>query len=753
MEVSRDWASQGPRPRKEKPEPKGRVLGMVVVVLVLLIALAASTVGIGGVWFLKRMWETLPTVEQLHNIDPPQVSRVYARDSSLIHEFSIERRIWVSHDRIPPQMGQAVVAIEDRRFYSHWGIDLRRIFGAIAVDVIRGHYAQGASTITQQLARNLYLTSKQSMVRKIREALTALQLEHYYTKEEILESYLNQVYLGGGVYGVQAASRKYFSKDVSELTLNECAVLAGTIQLPERYRPDKEQNLTRITDRRNTVLRAMARMGFIDTKTRDQVIADSIPCVPYEEPRRRAPYLVEMVRQELSKRYSDDVLYNGGLEIFTTLDPLGQDSLEVAAKRHLKELQRRCNWLFLDSTKAHVKHRIRRDTFMAHFDSIYEAHHEEFDTLADSVKLRTVQVAGVALDVETGGILALVGGRDFDKTKFNRAVQARRQPGSAMKPIVYCTAIDSGYTPFSIILDQAITLMTDDGEWRPENYDREFYGPVTLRYALAKSINIVAIQVLMDIGARAVVERARAMGLRHHMPAVPALAIGACEATPMEMTAAYAIFPAGGLHRTPYCVQAVHDRNGRVIYEHELDSQEIISPENAYIMADLMQDVIRRGTGAKIPGLGFTRPAGGKTGTTNDYSDAWFVGYTPQIACGIWVGVDERRSMGRGVTGSDGAIPIWVPTMQGLHRSRTIARFTRPPGVALVRVCNVSNKIAGRYCPMPRTEPIIAGTEGLDTCDVHVPGHRRTDDLHQLFGGGHRPAVKDTTKRRRQRVF
>jgi penicillin-binding protein 1A len=737
------------------PEPSGSRMGAKAVYAAVLLILLLTGMFIGGsLWFLRQMSLTLPTHEQLHDIEPPQASRVYANDGSVVHEFSIERRIWVPLSRIPPQLANAVIAIEDRRFYRHWGIDLRRIFGAVAVDLIRGHYAQGASTITQQLARNLYLSARQSLVRKIREALTAVQLESYYAKPEILESYLNQVYLGAGVYGVQAASQTYFSKDVSELTLNECAVLAGVIQLPERYRPDREENTARTKRRRNAVLRAMNAMEFIDNPTAQRVAADTIPRNPHRSPPRRAPYFIEMVRRHVAGAYGDNALYSGGLTIHTTLDPVAQDTVEAAAKRHLASLQRRCNGIFLDSTKAHVQLHIPRDTFLAHFDSLYEKRRTHYDTLPDSVKLRIAQVAVVALDIETGGIRALVGGRDFDESKFNRATHARRQPGSAMKPIVYTAAIDNGFTPATMILDQPITLETDDGEWRPENYDREFYGPVTLRYALAKSINLVAIQVLMQVGAQTVIEYARMMGLRHEMRPVPALAIGACQATPLEMTEAYAILARGGTTVEPFCVSKVIDRNGRVLEEHTVEPREVLSPATAFLMSDLMQDVVRRGTGARIPGMGFTRPAGGKTGTTNDYSDAWFVGFTPQIACGVWVGVDERRSLGRGVTGSDGAIPIWVPAMIALHRSLPIARFHKPESVEVLDICAASHKIARRYCPSTRAEFFLPNSF-TDSCDQHVVGGRRRDEsLHQLFRGTRRrPPPRDTTRSRSRLMF
>lgn len=702
------------------------------ILLLVLLFLTGGIIG-GGSFFVWRMYETLPTVDQLQNINPPLVSRVLGVDGSVIHEFSIERRFWMPLDKVPQDLINAVVAIEDRRFYSHWGVDVKRIFGAMAANLLRGQVAQGASTLTQQLARNVYLSSRQTLTRKIREALTAVQLESYYSKNEIMEFYLNQVYLGAGVYGVEAASQRYFSKSVSDLTLNECAVLAGTIQLPERYRPDKAENLQRITDRRNTVLRAMRRTGYIEKSVALATINDTIPNNPPKQTAALAPYFIEMVRRQVAAKYGDDELYNGGLTIHTTLDPVAQDSAEQAVKRHLATIQQGCNALFLDKSRAHRQIGITRERYLESFDSIYARHASEYKTLPDSVKLRIAQVSVIALDVKSGAIRALIGGRDFDESKFNRAIQARRQPGSAIKPLVYTAAIDTGgFTPASIILDQPITLMTPAGEWRPENYDREFYGPMMLRDALAKSVNMVAIQVLNQVGAETVINYARRMGLKQSMSPVPALAIGACEATPMEMTSAYAIFANRGIKTEPYAITRIYDSNNRLLEEFEPVHKQVLSAKTAFIMADMLTDVVRRGTAASIPGLGFSRPAGGKTGTTNDYSDAWFIGFTPQMACGVWVGIDERRSMGYGMTGTRAAIPIWVPTMQALHRSLEEAWFSPPEGVALTRICQSSHKLANQYCPAFSTQFLVSGSMS-DSCDVHLLHPTRSRESHDMF--------------------
>ena len=715
-------------------EPDLRTRGIVYLALALLVLSLASAIGGGGVWFLRQMYLSLPSFDQFQSIEQPLTTQVLAADSSLIHEFSIERRFHVPLDRVPAELIAAVTAIEDRRFFSHWGLDIRRIVAAIMVDIVRGHYAQGASTLTQQLARNLFLTQRQSMIRKIREALTAVKLEMYYTKGEILELYLNQVYLGAGTYGVEAAAQRYFSKSIAECDLNELSTIAGIIQLPEHYRPDREANIPRITQRRNTVLRAMRTTGSITAAQLQTITHEDIPVNVRSESSRMAPYFVEMVRQEAARRFGDNALYNAGFTIYTTLDPRAQDSTERAIGAHLPLLQRRCNALFLDSSRAHTRLKIPRERFLKEFDSLYNERRSEYESLPDSVKLRIVQTSVVALDPSSGAIRVLVGGRDFNESKFNRAVQARRQPGSSIKPMVYAAAIEEGMTPASVVLDQPITLATPEGEWRPENYDRTFSGPVTIRHALARSINLVAIQVLEEIGADKVIALSRRLGLRNRMAPVPSLAIGACEATPMEMTAAYAAFANGGYLVRPYCIERIVSRDGRVIYEASVEREQVLSPQTAFIMADMMTDVIIRGTAASVRAEGFTRPAAGKTGTTNSYSDAWFVGFTPQIACGVWVGVDERRSMGHGVTGSRGAIPIWLPAMKTLHRELPVASFAVPEGVEHIRLCQTSNLKATRHCPATRIEYQTSASE-TDTCDVHSPGRRtRGSSPHDMFG-------------------
>ncbi len=713
--------------------PSAPTAGRRILVIFLAVLFVCACAGTSAVWFLYRMYQTLPTLDQLENIEPPLSSKVMGKDGSLIHEFSIEKRSWVSLKDIPQSLVSAVIAIEDRKFFDHWGVDLKRIVGAVFVNVGRRHYAQGASTLTQQLARNVYLSSKTSMIRKIREAMTAVQIEQYYTKNEILELYLNQVYLGAGVYGVEAASQCYFSKHVSQLTLNECAVLAGIIQLPERYRPDRKANLKRTFARRGAVLRAMVSMHFLDKDAANAVAQQDVPSKPQTDVSKRAPYFVEMVRQYCEQKYGDDVLYNGGLTIYTTLDPGAQDSTDKATVAHLAGLQAKMNGYYLDRTRIWHKLKVPRDFFLTHFDSVYAAHRAECEAFPDSLRLRIVQTAVAAIDVKTGAILTLVGGRNFLESKFNRAVQSVRQPGSAFKPILYTAAIDHGFTPASVILDQPITLETPQGEWRPENFEGKFEGPVTVRHALEHSLNLAAIQVFLQVGGDTVVSYARRMGLRQHMDPVPSLAIGACEVVPMELLSAYAIFPNKGMRAEPYFVERIVDKNGNVLEEHEPVSKPVLSPQTSFIMCDLLQSVVRRGTGAAIPGLGFARPSGGKTGTSNDFSDAWFVGFSPQIACCVWVGMDERLSLGYGVTGALGAVPLYVKAMIALHRNVPVENFEKPDSVVSEKVCPVSHKIATAYCPQPYDEYFIEG-KLPDQCDMHGPGKTKSANITNMFG-------------------
>jgi len=740
------------KPDTEPPEPPDTLQGKVPIILFMLVFLGVVIGITAGLTFFFRLNQTLPTLGQMQNIEQSLVSKLLSRDGELVHEFTVERRYYVPLEQVSPQLQQALIAIEDRRFYKHWGIDLKRIFGATIVNIVRGRYAQGGSTLTQQLAKNVYLTASSSLIRKLREALTAIQLESCYTKNEILELYMNQVYLGAGVYGFEAASLYYFNKHASELDLNESATLAGLVQLPERYRPDKKANLPRITDRRNKVLRAMYQTKQIDKSTMRQTLALKVTSNPKGWVGGNGSYFVENVRKYVADKYGDDMLYNGGLTIYTTLDPVAQDSSERSCARQVVALQQRLNHIFLDSSNALQTVKVPRAFFAEHFDSIYDAHKETFEALPDSLKLRQAQISVIAHDVESGAIRVMIGGRNFEESKFNRALFARRQPGSSFKPFVYAAAMDNGYSPSTVVLDQPITLLTEDGEWRPENYDRVFNGPITIRKAVAKSVNLVAIQVLNQVGPQVVIDYARKLGLKHSMNPVPALAIGACEATPIELTSAYSAFANQGIRAKPYCIEKIVDKNGRVLETHTPHEEEAISAATAYLMCSLLRTVVCCGTGASIPGLGFTRPAAGKTGTTNNYSDAWFIGFTPQIACGVWTGVDERRSLGTGVTGTQAAIPVWVKTMTPLHRNIKPTEFKVPEkGIKTDMVCEESHLLATPSCPSTVME-VFKSDAVIDTCTMHGSGAKSSENSNiiKLFGAPKSSKPKSDTRKRQQ---
>ena len=723
--------------KETKEEEKKINITPIVIIAVLAIIFFTALFTAAGLGFLRNVYETLPEPQELANIQPSLVSKVYAKDGSLLHEFSIERRFWVPLCSMPADLKNAVVAIEDRRFYSHWGVDLRRIFGAAIGNIIDRRISAGASTITQQLARNVYFTHRQTLMRKVREILTAIQLEQYYTKDEIIELYLNTIYLGGGNYGMSAAARQFFSKSVPELDLNEAAVLAGVIQLPEHHRPDRERNLDRIRARRRVVLNEMVRSGFITRAMADSVSALPIPSDPFIPAAARAPYFIEHVRRELERRYGANMLYNGGLSIFTTLDPQAQLQAEISVRDRLDTLQRAQNRFFVDNALAFEIIGVRRDLMMSRFDSVYSAHAEVLNALPDSIRLRQLQASVIALDVQTGAVRVMVGGRNFQESRFNRATQAVRQPGSAFKPFIYAAAMTNGYTAASLVADRPITIIdeTRGTAWRPENFSREFLGDMTIREALRVSSNLVAVQVIQSIGPEKVVELVREMGLRHSIPAVPALALGTCEATNLELTLAYAAFANQGYRPREYFIERVEDRNGRTIFEHSIETRNVIDPALAALMTSLMQDVVIRGTGASIRSVHqFMRPAAGKTGTTNNYTDAWFIGYTPQIACGVWVGTDRNQTMGGTITGTRGAIPIWAPVMRSLHRELPEEAFVFSGGLETREICTASRGLANIYCPRPYNEMFLQGVLP-SPCDIHRLGARRdTSNTINFFG-------------------
>ncbi len=670
--------------------------------------------GMGYLWYLSR---GLPSLTELENIDPALVTRIYSADGEVIHELFTYKRIYVPLDRIPDHTVKALLATEDRDFYDHWGIDLKRVPKAIFIDLITLSFRQGFSTITMQLARNLYTKKigfQKNINRKLREILTALQIERTYSKREILEMYLNMAYFGHGVYGIQSAARKYFNKDVSELTPEESATIIALLKSPAYYSPIRHPD--RSKKRRNLVLYNMYTQGYL---TREEF--DSLKTLPVQVAENSAtdeiaPYFAEYVRQKLNQ-LQDSLgvnVYEDGLNVFTTLDSRVQRAMNAAVDSIMPGLQERVTKFLLGwKEKEEIP------------DSVFE-------------QKSKVQIAFVAIDHHNGHILAMIGGRDFNESKFNRAVQAKRQPGSAFKPFLYTAAIDNGYPPSYKILNQPVVVNNPDGtRWDPENFDKKFGGLTTLREALRKSINLVAVRLILEIGPRAVVEYARRMGITTPLRPVPSLAIGSSEVIPLELVSAYGVFANQGIRTEPIAITRIEDRYGNVIYQRSARQREVLSRATAYIMTTMLEDVVNAGTGGRIRWYyKFYKPAAGKTGTTNNYTDAWFVGFTPHLTAGVWVGLDDPElKLGPIGTGAGAALPFWATFMKTVYDSLQLddRPFKQPPDVVRLTICEDSGKLATNFCPRVVEEVFNVKYRPTETCDLHRGPQRRSTKKRFIF--------------------
>ena len=603
-------------------------------------------------------------------------------------------------------MVDAILSIEDRRFYSHWGIDPIRLLGALVKDIAAGRAEQGGSTITQQLARNLFLTHEKTLTRKIKEAVLAVRIEQTYTKDEILEMYLNQIYFGEGAYGLDAAAKVFFGKQVGDLGLPECALIAGLPRNPRDYSPRREPE--RALKRRNLVLASM-----LDNKriSRAQYEASSEAPLGVTKTRydaRQAPYFMEMVRQYLDERYGSNQLYEGGMRVYTTIDIDLQHTTEEALERRIQALEVR------------NQYKKTRATILA--DAAKSGSRERPQT-------EYLQGAAVMIDPKSGHILALVGGRDFNESNFNRAVQAARQPGSAFKPFIYAAAMDNGYTPTEMILDTPVSFRAGNGlEWAPQNYDHKFRGPVTLRQALAQSLNVPAAKLLQKLGTPVVSSYARRLGIRSRLVADLSLSLGTSEVNLLELTSAYGVFANQGVRTAPVFVLKVADKNGKVLEQSRVTAEEALSPETALTMTSMLVSVMENGTAASSRALGLTVPAAGKTGTTDDYTDAWFIGYTPDLAAGVWVGFDRKRKIGPNMTGAAAALPIWVDMVAAATKGKPPADFSVPSGVVSRQICAQTGLLANPGCPETEVELFREGSEPTGACNVHLGAERPPTD-------------------------
>lgn len=700
----------------------------------LLLGIAGGIVFLTGIIYFVVITRDLPSLQQLESYKPKLASKVYSADMKVIHEYYVEKRSFVSLEHMPEELIQAVIATEDRRFYDHWGMDLRRLVGAIFKNIMAGDLTkEGASTLTQQLARQLYLTLEKTYTRKIKELITAIQIERTYTKPEILEMYLNHMYFGHSAYGVQSASITYFNKNVWDLTVDECAILIGLLRAPNSYTPFRYPN--RALTRRNIVLNAMRETGYLEEDEFREIIQKPIEVV--KDGRKEhglAPYFTEYIRQIMQEHYGYD-LYTDGLSIYTTLDSRAQYLAEEIVDQHMPLVQE-------DIKSYYVGKNLVKELLSEEFknnNANWQAMLQD-STFVDSLiydKVRA-EVALVSIDPRNGHILAFVGGRDFSESKFIRPVQARRQPGSAFKPFIYTVAIDNGYPPSHEVLNQpVVNFMANDERWTPKNFDGKTGGPTTFREGLQRSLNLVTVRVLQGIieKPQLVVDYAHKMGIKSSLQAVDAIALGASDVTPLEITSAFGVFANGGILVDPIAILRVEDKNGNVIDQYYPNSQEVLRRETAYIMTDMLQTVINAGTGGSARWkYHFTRPAGGKTGTTNDSSDAWFIGFTPQIVTGVWVGIDEysvgnlKLTLGPKQTGSNTALPIWAPYMKAVHDTLNlpVQDWKIPEGVVRVEICEDSKLLAKDNCPCNVVEEIffkeLAPTK---TCDHHSVTRRK----------------------------
>lgn len=642
----------------------------------------------------------LPDPRVLEDYHPALVTKIYSIDGVVLAEFAGEKRIWTPISAISQNMIDATLSAEDKKFYEHWGINANAIFRAIYIDLKRGRRAQGASTITQQLTRELFLSKEKLLTRKIREALTALKIERMYSKSEILELFLNQQYLGKGCYGVEAASRFYFGKNAKDVDIVEAATLAGTLQRPGHYPNDLEL----LKNRRNTVLSLM-----LDNRIFDRAVFDSLSSLELgiefdqEAVSWKAPYFVENIRRYIEREYGESYLYERGITIYSTLDWELQQLADSVFEKKIDALER---W----QRKIHHPD-----------DSIYT--HMVFDsTTGDSVRQwKELQGALLAMVPATGEIRAMIGGRDFLKSQYNRAIQGGRQAGSAFKPFVYTAAIDNGWTPVDTLLDTPEVYPMENGElWAPKNYDREYKGVITVRDALRASRNAATVKLCNAIGPQRVVWYAQKMGISTKLDPYLSIAMGTNDVKLIDMVEAYSVFPNGGVKVRPSSILRIIDRDGKVIENRTPVKEEVLSPATAYVMTSMLQTVIDHGTGYPARLMGFDRPAGGKTGTTDDYSDAWFVGFTTQLCCGVQVGYDDYSTpIGDGMTGARAALPIWAQFMLYAHvPSRyPLEDFEVPAGkVAFVDVCKESHKLATSHCPKVENEVFVSGTQPVDYC-------------------------------------
>ncbi|MFH1079784.1 MAG: PBP1A family penicillin-binding protein [Pseudomonadota bacterium] len=614
-------------------------LGTVMIVLILcfiFLAVAASS------FLYYVLLKELPSVAALKDYRPIIATRVYDDNNELIDEFFLEDRKIIRYEDIPKVVVQAFVSAEDARFFQHGGFDMQGITRAFYKNLAAGRIVQGGSTITQQVAKSMFLSPERSYIRKIREAVLAYKIDRYLTKEEILTLYLNQIYLGHGTYGIEAAAQGYFGKSARQLTLSEASLLAGLPKAPSTYSPFLSMEKAR--QRQSYVLDRMIEDGYITRQQREKTLATPVRLRSVRPKEKVAAYFIENVRRYIQEKYGSDVLYKEGLEVYTTLDLSMQKYAKDAVERGLQEL---------DTRQGYTSGRS--------------------------------QGALLCMDVKTGAIRAMVGGRDFSKSEFNRATQSKRQPGSAFKPLIYTAAFDKGMTPVMKLVDEPLVFQDSAGNvWKPSNFDEKFLGSTTLRYALAHSRNIITIKLLQEIGIDYAIAYASNMGITSLLGRNLSLALGTSVVTLQEMVRAFGVLANEGKKTTPFFIKKIVDRTGHTFEESQVRVEQVIDPRIAFMTTYVMQDVVEVGTGRVVKSIG--RPVAGKTGTTDDVRDAWFIGYTPSLVTGVWVGFDQEQSLGKQEVGGRAAAPIWLYFMERALQGKPVEVFPVPPGIVFSRI-------------------------------------------------------------------
>jgi penicillin-binding protein 1A len=696
--------------------PTIEIGGLKVVGLVLFGFLVLVSAAVGAAAGLLLVYSTdLPQVEELERYRPISVTELYDVKGIVIGTFALQRRVIATYDDYPQVLRDALVSIEDKDFYSHSGINLWRIIGAAYRDIESGGKVQGASTLTMQLARNLFLSPDRSFYRKVQEALLAIQIERRFTKPQIFTLYANQIFLGHGAYGYEAASEYYFSKPAKQLKLEEAALLAGLPKAPQYYSPIAHPD--RAIKRRNLVLNAMLEDGKITAAQAAEAKNKPIVLDVQKDPNSLAPHYVEEIRRYLEAKYGSDQVHEGGLRVYTSLDMDLQKAARQALLDGLAAYERRHGWhgklvnvvaegqsvgsyedpdwdedpavdgymhalvTQVSASAAEIRFSQRTATLLPADVAWTKTKLKLPDILhvGDIVYVRVLSLdaegkahvsleqdsgaegALVAIDNATGEIKAMVGGRDFNLSKFNRATQALRQVGSSFKPYVYTAVIDQGASPDDTILDAPVTFQTASGPYSPHNYDNKFEGTITLRRALAQSRNIPALKLADRVGIKSVIEYAHRFGITSNIPAYLPVALGSAEITPLEQTSAFSVFPNDGVHVSPRYITKVTDYDGRILEEDFSDIKDAVKSSTARTMTSMLREVILHGTAAAAAKMPY--PLAGKTGTTNDFTDAWFIGFSPSLTCGVWIGYDEKKSLGDKETGGHAALPIWMQFM------------------------------------------------------------------------------------------